>query len=132
MKKFETDHSQISKCVLNYKTHDGHIQIDVDTIICCRGDGGGPYTHILMDGGKIHCACVSLGFIEDLLNECHFLRCHKSWLVNLKKVQYFSSREKIMVINNNTTVPISKSKWPETLKKLIDFTVQDRKYYAIG
>jgi DNA-binding LytR/AlgR family response regulator len=127
MRIIEVNHSGTVKNLLHYKTHEGHVQIDVETILYCHGDGDGPYIQIVIEGDKKYSACESMGSIENLLSGDHFLRCHKSWLVNLKKVGYYSSREKIIVMTNKVRVPISRSKWPETMKKLITFLIEDRK-----
>lgn len=130
MEKIEINHSGTVKNLLHYNTHQGHVQIDVDKILYCHGDGEGPYIQIVIDDDKKYSACGSMSVIENLLSDEYFLRCHKSWLVNIKKVGHYSSREKIIVMKNKKRVPVSRSRWPGTLKKLIANLIEDKKYSA--
>ncbi len=50
--------------------------------------------------------------IQGYLLDKHFCRCHKSFLINM---QYFkelkkSNKEKILILKDNTTIPVSQGK----------------------
>ena len=56
---------------------------------------------------------ISMRSIEDNLVKKNFFRCHKSYLINLKKVKYLREKENIVVIYIYE-IPVSRHK----LKKL--------------
>lgn len=56
---------------------------------------------------------ISMRSIEDNLVKKNFFRCHKSYLINLKKVKYLREKENIVVIDSYE-IPVSRHK----LKKL--------------
>lgn len=52
---------------------------------------------------------TSMKSIEDNLIKKNFFRCHKSYLINLKKVKSLKEKENIVIINGNE-IPVSRYK----------------------
>ena len=114
--------------VLHFKTHDGHIQILIRAIKYCHAYGPGPYADIHIDLGKKNTVCVTLKEIEEKINNDSFCRCHQSWLVNLNKADFFCSSKKIIFMKDSIKIPISRTKWDDTLIKLLLYNIQDKKF----
>ena len=58
-----------------------------------------------------------LNFFEAQLLENNFIRCHRSFLVNLNTIQTINRSKKSILLNNGKEIPVSKS----NLKIIIDY-----------
>ncbi len=71
-----------------------------------------------------HTAAIQLGQVEELLTPYGFFRCHRSYLVNLRRIRRIGAAE--LTLEDGTVIPISKhrrrefidaySKWMEVLR----------------
>lgn len=88
-----------------------------------------PLDHILYiesEGRKIHINCQKetltyyekLDCLEDQLKG-EFVRCHKSYLVNMKWVRRVDS--KLIFLTNGTEIPVSRNKLMETKDKVFEY-----------
>lgn len=71
-------------------------------------------------------AYISLKDLEDQigeLNATELYRCHQSFIVNLKYVQRYEGRE--FVLENGSTIPISRGKKTEAKKRFYDMLRED-------
>lgn len=60
----------------------------------------------------------NLLFYEELLENNSFFRVHRSWLVNLKHISYYSKKESYLILANDLRIPVGKS-FKSVLEKLI-------------
>ena len=75
------------------------------------------FDHIASSGPNMR--SKSLHFLEDALCDYHFYRVHKSYIVNLNKVQRYSKTDGgILVMENGDLVKVSRSKKDELLNIL--------------
>ncbi len=92
--------------------------LELDSILYFRADSS--YTEIhFTDGSKIIIS-RTLKNIEEALDEQHnFLRCHKSYLINMKYVTgYVKSDGGYIVMNEDTQIPLSPDKTQELMDKV--------------
>lgn len=68
----------------------GHLFLRVRDIVAIRADGD--YTHVAMTDGRSHFVRQLLGQWEERLPPQHFLRVHRSALVNLRHVRRLEQR----------------------------------------
>lgn len=77
-------------------------------------EASGNYTDIITEKNK-YVVTAKLGQLEKQLQEVYFLRCHRSFMVNLKLVDGFDDSN---VYINDKKIPISKNIKKEFLEKL--------------
>ncbi len=76
-------------------------KIKLEHIEYIKSDGNGVYVHTSTD--KYH-VWIRLKGIHEILPEKHFVRCHKSYIVNLHKTNFTNSN--YLVTEDGTQVPI--------------------------
>mgnify|MGYP000109043669 FL=1 len=90
-------------------TSDGFEFIEVNDILYCKAEGS--YTAFILKNSEKLLVSKHLKEYENLLLEQDFMRVHNSFLINLKEVKkYVKSDGGYIVMNNNDTVSISRSK----------------------
>lgn len=103
-------------------TSDGFEFINVNDIIYCKAEGS--YTSFILKNTAKILVSKHLKEYENLLLEQDFMRVHNSYLINLKEVKkYVKSDGGYIIMNNNDTVNISRSKkegFIEIMSALID------------
>lgn len=80
----------------------------------------GSYTQIILSDGQKLLTSKGLKHYEDLLsNHNHFVRCQKSFIVNLTKTtEYIKSEGGYLVVNNDLKIPVSSDKTQLILSKI--------------
>lgn len=96
-------------------TTEGTHFLKPEEIIRCEADGN--YTLFYLESKKKMIASRTLKEYDEILADYHFLRVHKSHLVNKKYVQSFSADHIIM--HDNTSVEVSRRRAAEIKGKLI-------------
>jgi two-component system LytT family response regulator len=92
--------------------------LDLKSILVFEADGS--YTHILLENGQKITTSKGLKTYEDILtNHSNFMRCQKSYIVNLEKItEYIKSDGGYVVVNNLHKVPVSADKISELIERL--------------
>jgi two-component system LytT family response regulator len=91
--------------------------IPVKEIIHCQAEVN--YTRFFFTGGKKLLAIRTLKDYEDLLNECGFIRVHKSHLINVHHVKSYTRGEGgTVTMSDGTVIDVSRRKKEEFLQKL--------------
>lgn len=67
----------------------------------------------------------SLKQIENILPNYLFCRCHYSYLINLSQVHIVDLIKKVIKLSNNRTVPISRRKYTDFKKTLMEFNINE-------
>lgn len=104
------------KLLVNSK--DGILSLDTETVYCLESKSN--YTQIALPNNVIVLSSKTLKEYEKVLCQDHsnFMRVHNSFIINLKKImRYFKTTDSV-VLENNMTVPISKSRKEDFLKWL--------------
>lgn len=91
--------------------------VEVKSIVRCQGESN--YTHIYFSDRKPLLTAKSLIEFEELLAEYHFIRVHKTHLVNLNHVSSFNKNDGgILHLSNGDSVGISRRRKELTLEQL--------------
>ena len=92
--------------------------INVNDILFLQAEGA--YTKIVMLDGKVFTQSKGLKSFEYLTeSNTNFVRCHKSYIVNLKYVtEYVRKDGGYLVVNQNKTINVSQEKVNEVLEKM--------------
>jgi two-component system LytT family response regulator len=99
---------------LKIYTNNGKIRIDWDIICYCRAEGC--YTRIFLISGESFLLSKPLNCLEKQLSGEYFLRCHRSYLVNMKEITSVDI-ERRMAYQKLYQIPISWRKLAELLYK---------------
>ena len=92
--------------------------IDVKSILVFEADGS--YTNIYLDSGQKITTSKGLKYYEDLLlHHQNFMRCQKSYVVNLEKTtEYVKSEGGYIIIGGVHKIPVSADKLQELIVRL--------------
>lgn len=98
-------------------TMEGLVFEDVKNIIRCESDNS--YTLFYLTDKKKYLVSRSIKECETLLNDYAFFRVHQSHLINLNHIkQYRKGRSGIIIMNDNTEVPVSVRNKDAFLKRI--------------
>ena len=96
--------------------------VPLNNIIVCESNNN--YTDVRLNSGQHFLISKTLKQIEDLLDMSPFFRVHNSYLVNLQyAIRYVKGEGGYLVLNNDMTVPVSRSKKEELLKLITHLSV---------
>lgn len=100
-----------------FPTMDGYQMERLNNIIYCEGDSN--YTKIVTGDGRKLMVSRTLKEVEELLSSPYFFRIHKSFLVNLNFVKFYSRSENFGIyLDDNQWLPVSTRKNDEFLHAL--------------
>lgn len=106
---------------INVNTHNGILKVDLNKLIYLQADGA--YTTLTCDDRDVVCS-KSLGYFEkELANNSSFVRCHKSFIVNIMKVKTVQLSDSTIILSNSETISFSRSYKKEFLDKFKKSTV---------
>jgi two-component system LytT family response regulator len=98
-----------------FPTQTSYELIPLDNIVVCESNSN--YTHVKLNSGQKLLVSKTLKEIEEILDMPPFFRVHHSFLVNLQfAVRYIKGEGGFLVLNNEMTIPVSRSKKEELLK----------------
>lgn len=101
------------KIILPGQTHS--IMLNLNDIIRIEGDG--PYSHVFTNDKKEYIISKNIGELDRTLKDLHFVRTHNSHIINMNYVVSYNI-EKVDLINEKTSPPISRTFRENFLKKL--------------
>lgn len=93
-------------------------QIRHDDILYLEADG--PYTTIVTHKENI-LVSRNIGSFEDSFPDYRYARCHYSFLVNLSHVRLMEKSVSSIVMENGVSLPISRRKHAELVRKMSNF-----------
>lgn len=92
--------------LLALRNSDGTYIVNTSEIVRCESNNN-TTTFFLMDGNQVR-VNRTLKEFDEMLNECGFLRCHQSHLVNQRHIEKISRfPESVITMNNGDVVPVS-------------------------
>lgn len=84
------------------------IMVNDSEIIYCQSDGN--YTHVFLKDGTKHLLSKNIKTVTAMLPETHFLRVHKSYVINIDYIsEYLRGDGGEVILTNNTIIPVSRS-----------------------
>lgn len=95
-------------------TKNGYEFILTDLITRIEADGN--YSKVYFKNRKPLVVSKTLQDFEDTLDENHFMRLHRSYLVNLDHAQLFNTKEKYLLLSDGSNVPVSSRRKTALLK----------------
>lgn len=107
-------HSQNKKLIV--KTNPKIYAISLNEIVRMEADSS--YTTIFLKNGHKIMAAKQLKEYEELLSTDGFMRVHQSHLINLEHLFYVNKSQNTVVLNDDSSVPISIKKKSSLLKYL--------------
>jgi two-component system, LytTR family, response regulator len=83
--------------------------VEIQTIIYCEASSN--YTNFHFTNRPVICSSKPIHEYEELLQDCNFIRTHKSFLVNLEHVkEYIRGEGGTIILSNNHEVEVSRRK----------------------
>jgi two-component system LytT family response regulator len=73
------------------------------------------YSTIFLKGGQSILTSKTLKYWEKSIDSKFFIRCHQSYLVNRFAIRQFHSKNRLISLENNINIPMSRSKRNELL-----------------
>ncbi len=121
-RKFESFMHQLSplasepkKVILNTATKT--YIVDEHDIIYCKADDN--YVVFYLEKNQQIVMSMQLKNVEQLLSGKEFKRVHKSYIVNIHKINHIDKKNFLIYLNNNTSIPVStKISFQDILKHL--------------
>ncbi|MEO6405718.1 MAG: LytTR family DNA-binding domain-containing protein [Ferruginibacter sp.] len=90
----------------------GYRLISLSEIVYCESESN--YTVLHIENEPTFTVCKTLGEVEEILGTIYFLRVHRSFLVNIKKIKEFiKSDGGFLVMENRSEIPVSRNKKSE-------------------
>lgn len=88
-------------------THAGVSFIDLNDIVYAEADSN--YSTLIMVNGSRFIVSKTLKDMQDLLEESHFLRIHRQYIINLNHVQQLDRARSTMTMINKTELPVARN-----------------------
>jgi len=83
------------------------ILVEPDEILYLKSDGS--YTSIFLKDNQEYVVSKNIKFFEEILPVTHFLRIHKSYIVNIKEIKEFLKHGNgEVVLSNEKIIPVSR------------------------
>ncbi len=91
---------------------DGEVHfLDFDQVICLKSEGN--YCHIILENGEKKLITQSLKGILKNLPSGQFFRTHKSYVVNVDKIEAYNKKDNIITLNDCHIVPLARNRKKE-------------------
>lgn len=84
----------------------GIMFITLGDIILCEASNN--YTKIILTDGSTHTVSKTLKDVQDVLEQSHFLRVHRQYIVNLNNVKHFNRNDCILTMINKAEIPVAR------------------------
>ncbi len=120
--KYETviNNIQSDQKKMVLRTSESLFIVDLDSIVRCKSENN--YTTFYLDDGRKIVTSRTMKEHEEALSYPHFMRCHRSHIINLNFVNRFNKNDGGMIImKNDDEVPLSRKfrdKFFEILEKM--------------
>jgi two-component system, LytTR family, response regulator len=81
--------------------------IDLDEIVYCEASNN--YSKLILADGNRFLISKTLKDVQEVLEEEHFLRVHRQYIINLNHVKHFNRNEGILTMDNGDHIPIARN-----------------------
>jgi two-component system, LytTR family, response regulator len=81
--------------------------IDLKEIVYSEASNN--YSKIILSDGRRFVVSKTLKDVQEVLEEEHFLRVHRQYIINLNHVKQLNRNEGILVMDNGDTIPIARA-----------------------
>jgi two-component system LytT family response regulator len=115
--KYFIDQNKTTSSRVPLALQDRIIMVNNDDILYCKSEGN--YTHVVMKEGKVHLVSKSIKSLFNMMSKKHFLRVHKSYVVNTKYIiEYIRGDGGEILMSNKKNIPVSRAHKTELLESL--------------
>ena len=123
MKNLEVyEHSVLKVKVIYIIDRDYHKSIKIEDILFCKAEGN--YTQVHLEDSKQITISRSLCEMEKRLCELGIMRCHFSYLVNIKKIETFNRKEKNIRLSGYK-IPVSRKRSKDVFRTLVEYGIKE-------
>lgn len=85
-----------------------HHIIEIDNIACIEASGS--YSNIHSICNEEFLTSKKLNYYEKILTtHTVFIRIHRSWIVNINHLEFYSKKERIIILKNHKKIPVGQS-----------------------
>jgi two-component system LytT family response regulator len=81
--------------------------IDLNDIIYSEASNN--YSKLILSDGRQFLISKTLKDVQDVLEEEHFLRIHRQYIINLNHVKQFNRNEGILTMDNGDCIPVARN-----------------------
>ncbi|MFL9484287.1 LytR/AlgR family response regulator transcription factor [Chitinophagaceae bacterium LWZ2-11] len=96
-------------------SHTGISFIELNDIMYVEANNN--YSKLLLKDGNNFILSKTLKDIQDVLEESHFLRIHRQYIVNLNHVKHFNKNEGILTMVDKAMLPVARSQKDKLIQK---------------
>lgn len=75
------------------------------------------YSKLILTDKRIFILSKTLKDVQEVLEESHFLRVHRQYIINLNHVKQFNRNESILIMDNNEHLPIARNQKERLVEK---------------
>jgi two-component system LytT family response regulator len=93
----------------------GVLFIDFNDILYVEASNN--YSKIILSDERQFTISKTLKDVQDVLEERHFLRVHRQYIINLNCLKQFNRNESILTMNNGKAIPIARDKKERLMEK---------------
>jgi two-component system LytT family response regulator len=88
-----------------FSTPKDELYVAIDKIVWCQADNN--WTQMHLQDGTMHQVTETLKKVQNKIPHPDFVRCHKSYLVNMNYVKKVTKHCEKLVLSNDREVPVS-------------------------
>ncbi|CAN5720682.1 LytTR family DNA-binding domain-containing protein [soil metagenome] len=89
--------------------------IDLNEII--YGEASNNYSKLVLTDGRNFLISKTLKDVQEVLEEEHFLRVHRQYIINLNHVKQFNRNEGILTMSNGENIPVARNQKERLVEK---------------
>jgi two-component system LytT family response regulator len=89
--------------------------IDLNEIVYAEASNN--YSRLILTDKRVFTISKTLKDVQDVLEESHFLRIHRQYIINLNHVRQFSRNEGILTMDNADHIPIARNQKDKLIEK---------------
>ena len=75
------------------------------------------YSKLILTSGNNIIISRTLKDVQEVLEERHFLRVHRQYIINLNYLKQFNRNESILTMNNGVTIPIARNQKEKIMER---------------
>jgi two-component system LytT family response regulator len=89
--------------------------IELDEIVFVEASNN--YSKLVLTDKKAFTISKTLKDVQDVLEESHFLRVHRQYIINLNHLKYFNRNKSLLIMDNGMDLPIAKNQKERLIEK---------------
>lgn len=75
------------------------------------------YSKLILTDKRIFSVSKTLNYVQNVLEESHFLRVHRQYIINLNHVKQFNRNESILIMDSSEHLPIARNQKERLIEK---------------